>query len=104
MNDITNTALFDIFKACKKTQFDKEPDFDRVMDKVQSMLDISASDKLLSDIKDVFERYKQQEEMNCFLGSYCRSTEEEVVLFRHNYVKKKNVLLKKSVIASNITD
>ena len=29
MNEITNTALFDIFKACKKSRFDKEPDFDK---------------------------------------------------------------------------
>ena len=34
MNEITNIALFDIFKACKKNRFAKEPDFNKVLNQV----------------------------------------------------------------------
>lgn len=54
MNHITNTQLFDIFKECKKTRFNKEPDFE-VLKQVCNKLNVPSSDKLMVDIKGAFQ-------------------------------------------------
>ena len=83
MNDMTNIALIEIFKNCKRSQFDKEPDFDEVMKRVSSMLAVQPS-----DIKVVFKDFQQQQKMNRSLVSSSRSFDEKVVLQRHTYILK----------------
>ena len=63
MNDMTNIALIEIFKNCKRSQFDN-PDFDEVVKQVSSMLEVPPRDKLLSDIKVVFKDFQQQQKRN----------------------------------------
>lgn len=86
VNEMTNTALLEIFKNCKKTRFDKEPDFDEVVKQVSTKLEVPPSDKLLSDIKDAFRDCQQEQNKNRSLVSSSRSVEEKVVLHRHTYV------------------
>ncbi len=64
MNAMTSIALFEIFKNCEKSRFDKEPDFDEVVNQVSSMLEVPASDKLLSDNKVVIKDFQQQQKKN----------------------------------------
>ena len=85
---MTNIELFEIFKDCKKSRFDNEPNFDLVQESVCSKLDIQESDKLLADIKLVFVDYKNQQDKNRSLVSSSRVIEENVCLLRMNYVKK----------------
>ena len=88
MNDMTNIALIEIFKNCKTSRFDKEPDFDEVVKQVSSKLEVPPSDKLLSDIKVVFIDFQQQQNKNRSAVSSSRSVDEKVVLQRHTYVPK----------------
>ena len=89
MNDMTNIALIEIFKNCKTSRFDKEPDFDEVVKQVSSKLEVPPSDKLLSDIKVVFIDFQQQQKKNRSAVSSSRSSvDEKVVLQRHTYVPK----------------
>ena len=88
MNDMTNIALIETFKNCKRSQFDKEPDFDEVVKQVSSMLEVPPSDNLLSDIKVVFKDFQQQQKGNRSLVSSSRSVDEKVVLQRYTYVPK----------------
>ncbi|QQP40467.1 Hypothetical protein FKW44_014511 [Caligus rogercresseyi] len=62
VNEMTNTALLEIFKRCKKSQFDKEPDFDAVVKEVTTVLEVPPSDKLLNDIKDAFKDCQRKTE------------------------------------------
>ena len=59
MNEITNTALFEIFIACKKSHFDQEPDFDKVLKQVCTKFDVTSSDQLMADLKSAFVDYKK---------------------------------------------
>ena len=88
VNNMTNTALIEIFKQCKKTRFDKEPDFTRVLETVSSKLEVPPSDKLLADIKVVFTEVQHQQAKNRSATSSSRSIDEKIVLQRHNYEPK----------------
>ena len=88
MDEISNIVLFDVFKSCKKNRFDKEPDFQEVLKQVSSKLDVLPSEKLMTDIKAQFQVYIQQQKQNRNLISSVRKTDEEIVLFRRNYVPK----------------
>ena len=49
MNELTNIELFEIFKECKKSRFEKEPNFNLVVESICSKLEVPPSDKLLAD-------------------------------------------------------
>ena len=55
---VTNVELFKLFQNCKKTRFDKEPDFDLVAEEVCQKLHVSLCDTLMNDIRSVFSQYK----------------------------------------------
>ncbi|QQP40281.1 Uncharacterized protein FKW44_014273, partial [Caligus rogercresseyi] len=74
-----------IIKRCKKSQFDKEPDFDAVVKEVTTELEVPPSDKLLNDIKDAFKDCQRKQNKNRSL--------EKVVLHRQTYVPKAKVPL-----------
>ena len=88
MNHLTNIELFEIFKECKKSRFEKEPNFDLVVESVCLKLEVPSSDKLLADIKSIFAEYKQQQQQNRSLGSLDRNSDHTISLLRKNYVKK----------------
>ena len=88
VNEMTNTDLFEIFKNCKKSRFDKEPDFDEVMKQVSTALDVPASKKLMDDIKAQFQGYGTQQTKNRSMTSSSRNLDEEIVLHRHHYLQK----------------
>ena len=74
-----------IFKECKK-RFEKEPDYDHVVQLVATKLDIVPNEKLFSDVKDAFKYYKKEVEKNRSLVSSDRKFEETPCLLRRNYV------------------
>lgn len=88
MSEMTNLVLFEIFKSCKKSRFNKEPDLEEVLNQVSSRLDVPRSDKLMADIKHQFQVYVKQQNKNRSVTSTSRNLDEETVLFRRNYVQK----------------
>ena len=88
MNELTNIELFEIFKECKKSRFEKEPNFNLVVESICSKLEVPPSDELLADIKLVFVEYKKQQEQNRYLHCSDRVNDQKVSLLRKNYIKK----------------
>lgn len=84
-----NLTLYEIFKDCKKSRFDKEPNFDKVLIQISSKLNVPPSnDKLMADIKVVFKEYIQYQKENRSVASSSRTIDEKIVLLRHHYVPK----------------
>ena len=88
MNHITNIQLFEIFKYCKNTRFDKNPNFEEVRKQVFMKLDVPCSEKLMADIKVEFPEYKSTQVKYRSVANSSRKTDEYFCLLRHNYVKK----------------
>lgn len=101
MDELTTSELREIFKSCKKTKFDKEPDFNLVQDDVCSKMDVQASEKLLKDLKDLFVKLKTTEKKNQAVWSGNRSIEDYACLSRKDYVSRQRRPSMKLEIGSN---
>ena len=80
MSNITNIVLHEIFKSSKKSKFDKQPDFDKVVEQVSSKLNVPVGEQLKNDIEICFKEYQQQSNKNRELTSSSRQIEEKVVV------------------------
>ena len=88
MEEITNVRLKQIIQDCKSTRFSKEPNLEKVVDTVAELFDIEPTENLREDVKKAFTDYKHIAKNNRRLVGSERSPEEEVCLWRKNYVKR----------------
>ena len=88
MEYITNVQLFEIFKYCKRSRFDKDPDFDEVLNQICLKFNAHSSKKLMIDIKAAFQEYKNIQVKYRSMANASRKTKEHACLLRRNYVKK----------------
>ena len=63
-------------KAAKKSQFDKQPDFGKVVEKVSLKQDVQISEGLKNNIEICFKDYQQQSHKNRSLTSMSWKLEE----------------------------
>ena len=89
MDQLSSAELYRIFKECKSSNFAKEPNFDEVLKQVSKALDVPASDKLLSDIKSIFLKYKKQQQKSQATWSTKRSDDDDqgCCLLKKTYMK-----------------
>ena len=88
MDELTTSELREIFKSCKRTKFDKEPDFTLVQNEVCSKMDVQAGEKLLADLKDLFVKLKTTDKKNQAAWSGNRSIDDYACLSRKDYVSR----------------
>ena len=86
MDELTTSELREIFKSCKRTKFDKEPDFTLVQNEVCSKMDVQAGEKLLADLKDLFVKLRTTDKKNQAAWSGNRSIDDYACLSRKDYV------------------
>lgn len=87
---LTQEQVFEIFKACKPTRFAKEPNFDKVGEKVSQLLNVPVTERLIEKCKLLF----QNDYVN-YMGdahkkiSRDRKSCTNKLLFRKDFIKRK---------------